>query len=362
MKIAFVLNNYPWKPIGGVRVIYEYANRLAARGHEVSLVHPRFMRNWTAPKNGVGRVRRRIGFLRNVFFRPRFEWQPIDPKVRLLFVPEPIGPHIPDGDIVFATAWETAEYVINFPASKGEKFYIIQAYEVWDGRVSRVDATWRMPLKKIVIAKWLFEKGLELGSSPSDMALIYNGINLDRFRIIRNIEQRPKRVAMIYHTLDCKGSPEGIQALEIARSKHSDLQAVLFGVFKRPRFLPSWIEYQYNPSQKELVEKIYNGSRIYLCSSWAEGWALPPAEAMACGCAVVSTQCSGVTEYIEQGKTGLLSPIRDPHGMAENLIRLLEDDALRVRLAKSGHGEIRKHTWEKSTDLLEAVLKGSEKN
>ena len=149
--------------------------------------------------------------------------------------------------------------------------------------------------------------------------------------------------------------------MEIARSKHSDLQAVLFGVFKRPRSLPSWIEYRYNPSQKELVEKIYNGSRIYLCSSWAEGWALPPAEAMACGCAIVTTQCSGVSEYVEQGETGLFSPIKDPHGMAENLIRLLEDDALRVRLAKSGHGEIRKHTWEKSTDLLEALLMGSGK-
>jgi len=35
IKIAFGLNHYPWKPIGGVRVTYEYANHLAARGHEV---------------------------------------------------------------------------------------------------------------------------------------------------------------------------------------------------------------------------------------------------------------------------------------------------------------------------------------
>jgi glycosyltransferase involved in cell wall biosynthesis len=361
MKIAFVLSNYPWKPIGGVRVIYEYANRLASRGHEVSLVHPRFMQNWAAPKNWLGHVRRRLGFLRNLLFRPRFEWQTIDPRVRRLFVSEPTAPHIPDGDAVFATAWETAEYVIDYPASKGVKFYILQHYEIWNGPSSRVDATWRMPLRKVVIARWLLEKGVELGASPSDMALICNGINFDRFRVIRDIEQRPKRVAMMYHTRDWKGSPEGIEALEIARSRHPDLQAILFGVFRRPRSLPSWIRYRYNPSQKELVEKIYNGSRIYLCSSWAEGWPLPPAEAMACGCAVVTTQCSGVTEYIEQDETGLLSPIRDPDGLAENLIRLLDDDGLRVRLAKSGHGEIRKYTWGKSTDLLEALLMASEK-
>ena len=40
MRITFVLPKFSRHPIGGVRIAYEYANRLQARGHEVAVVHP----------------------------------------------------------------------------------------------------------------------------------------------------------------------------------------------------------------------------------------------------------------------------------------------------------------------------------
>lgn len=60
-----------------------------------------------------------------------------------------------------------------------------------------------------------------------------------------------------------------------------NLEASLFGpVRKRPAKLPSWVEYQGNVSESDLF-KLYNSASIYLCSSAAESFALPPAEAMA---------------------------------------------------------------------------------
>ena len=101
--------------------------------------------------------------LREWVSKPTIDWQRLDPRVKLLFVPDSGARHIPDADAVFATTWYTVRSVLDFPAAKGEKFYLIQAYETWMGPKEMVDATWRSPLHKIVISKWLLELGKELG-------------------------------------------------------------------------------------------------------------------------------------------------------------------------------------------------------
>lgn len=358
MRISFVLPGYPWKPVGGYRVVYEYANHLVARGHEVAIVHPRRLPNWDRPMppSVYRRLRRKLGKLRNMLLKPKVTWQPIDRRVQMLFVPEPNSRYVPDGDAVFATWWATAELVNELPVSKGQKFYLIQHYEIWGGPKDRVDATWRLPLKKVVIARWLYEKGLELGVSPDDMIHIPNGINHDIFRLKRPIENRPKRVAMMFSLAEWKGGADGVKALELAKKEMPDLSAVLFGTTRRPKWLPKWIEYYQNPAQDFLVDEIYNGSAVYLCPSWIEGWGLPSAEAMACGCAVVSVDNGGVRDYAEHEKTSLLCPPKDPQALASALVRLLKDDGLRYRLAKAGYERIITFKWEHSSTLLEEFI------
>jgi glycosyltransferase involved in cell wall biosynthesis len=78
---------------------------------------------------------------------------------------------------------------------------------------------------------------------------------------------------------------------------------------------------------------------------------------MACGCAVVSTDCGGIREYAEHGVNALLSPPEDPKGLAQNVLRLLDDDNLRVRLAKAGYEKIQEFTWDKAVTRLEEVLR-----
>lgn len=356
MRITFVLPGYPWKPVGGFRVVYEYANYLTMRGHGVSVVHARWLGNLSPPswQTPYRRLRWEGWALRNRLITPEVRWQPIDPRVQLIYVPELTSRYLPDADAIFATAWQTAEYVNDYPSSKGEKFYLIQSFETWSGSKARVDATWKMPLHKVVIAGWLYDLGTQMGCR--DMVKIPNALDHSRFKLSTPVPDRRKRVSMMFSHQELKGSADGLTALRIAKSECPDLEAVFFGVSPRPRSLPAWIEYRQNPSQRELIENIYNSSCIFVCPSWTEGFALPPAEAMACGCAVASTDCGGVREFSEHGATALFSAPKDPEVLARNILRLLEDDDLRTRIALEGHKRIQAFTWERSTDLLEEFI------
>ena len=40
MVINFILPHFGLKPTGGFRIVYEYANGLAQKGHIVNIIHP----------------------------------------------------------------------------------------------------------------------------------------------------------------------------------------------------------------------------------------------------------------------------------------------------------------------------------
>lgn len=355
MRITFLMPGYTWGPSGGYRVIYEYANRLVARGHRVNVVHPRrlkFLPELNLPLRE--RLRRAKFDLISLFSTPVIDWQPIDKRVELGFVSNSGQRHLPDSDILFATAWQTVPSVLRASQTKGEKFYLIQGYETWMGPKDLVDQTWLAPINKVVIARWLLDLGDSMGAG--NLTYIPIAINHDLYRVLRPIEERRRQVVMALSWVGIKGSKDGIAALEIAKRKFPDLSVVLFGNSRRPPWVPQWMSYSQNPEQERIINDFYNGSSIILSPSLTEGFPLPPAEAAACGCAIVATDIKGHTEYVHDGVTGLLSAPRDPQALARNLCLLLEKDDLRVRLAHSANDFIKQFTWERSADLMEEFL------
>ncbi len=354
MVITFVLPGWSIeKPIGGFKVVYEYANRLSERGHRINVVHPLllFPDEATTKQKVKATV---LWGLDHAMKKDKVKWFHVSPKVNILIVGTLREENLPNGDVIIATAWQTAEWINRYGPDKGKQFYLIQHYENWSGPDDRVKATWKMPLKKIVISRWLVEKAKELDQEVA--AYIPNGLDLNQFRITNPIEYRnPRKIGMLYHIYDWKGSKDGIEALKIVRGEFSDLQVVFFSVYKPDPEVPSWVEFHNNPSPKGLVE-IYNDCAIFVSPSWSEGWALPPAEAMACGCALVATDSKGVRDYAIPERTALVSEPKNSKDLARNLIKLLNDQSLRIRLAMEGNRYIQRFTWYKAVKEFEEVI------
>ena len=353
MRTSFVLPTHGIKPIGGYKVVYEYASHLARRGHKVSVVHPQIpfpdMPLRVRARGVLAYVTRKL----NGSYGPE-SWFQVDPAVRLLWVWSLEERHIPDADVIVSTCWETAEIVARYSTAKGRGYNLIQHWETWSGPEERVRASWKLPLRKIVIASWLRDIAEELGES---CVLIPNGLDFSRFnKDIPPIQRNRAQVMMLYHSYNWKGSADGLAALSAVKREIPDLQVVLFGTPEKPDSLPDWITYHRKPEQRKLRE-LYNQAAIFVAPSWTEGWPLPPAEAMMCGTALAATDIGGHREYAIHEQTALLSPPKNPAALAGNILRLIRDDALRMGIAERGNAYIRQFTWDKAADLFEAALR-----
>jgi len=73
---------------------------------------------------------------------------------------------------------------------------------------------------------------------------------------------------------------------------------------------------------------------LYVQSSWGEGMGSVLLEAAACGVPIVATRAGGIPEVVEDGRSALLVPPRDPESLAAALKNALDDpQASRERAA-----------------------------
>lgn len=91
----------------------------------------------------------------------------------------------------------------------------------------------------------------------------------------------------------------------------------------------------------------YRSCDLYVLPSLMESFGLTVAEAMACGKPVIATNVGGISEIVQQRKTGILVRPGDIEGLAEAMIELLSDSRLASRYGKEGRGIVtEKFTWE----------------
>ena len=89
------------------------------------------------------------------------------------------------------------------------------------------------------------------------------------------------------------------------------------------------------------VLSVHKAFDIFVMSSVTEGLGTSLLDAMACGKPIVATTAGGIPEVVVDGTTGLLVAPRDDEAMADAIVRLLRDEALRRRMAAAGEARVR---------------------
>ena len=212
---------------GGTRVIVIYAQQLMRMGHAVRIISPppkvvspiRKFKSWLKGNGWPSAPRPPNSYLdgSGVDHQVLDRWRPVTDE------------DVPDGDIVVATFWETAEWVNALGSSKGAKVYFIQHHEIFPHLpVARCHATYRLPLHKIAVAPWLKEV-MHTQYADDVVDVVQNSVDRAQFFADVRDKQPVPTVGFLYATARIKGLDVSLGALETVRQRIPNLHMISFG-------------------------------------------------------------------------------------------------------------------------------------
>ena len=108
------------------------------------------------------------------------------------------------------------------------------------------------------------------------------------------------------------------------------------------------------------VKPLYYKAADVFClpsTTLAESFGIVNLEAMAAGIPIVSSNLGGIPDIVKNGENGLLSKPYDVEMLAENLIKLFENDNLRVEMGKTGLKLVKNYTWDEVTTKTEKLYR-----
>jgi glycosyltransferase involved in cell wall biosynthesis len=102
-------------------------------------------------------------------------------------------------------------------------------------------------------------------------------------------------------------------------------------------------------SEEELAV-LYTGATVFVFPSVYEGFGLPPLEAMACGCPVISSNTSSMPEVL--GDACLYFNSYDVNQISKTILEILHSETLREKLQKKGFEKVKFYSLEKMVNSL----------
>jgi phosphatidyl-myo-inositol alpha-mannosyltransferase len=96
----------------------------------------------------------------------------------------------------------------------------------------------------------------------------------------------------------------------------------------------------------------YAHSAIYACPTTKASFGITLLEAMACETPIVCSDIMGFRDVVEDGREAMMVPCGDPQALADALVHLLEDPALRRRLGATGRERAMGYSWSSVTTAV----------
>ena len=313
---------------GGTRFIYQLANELVDKGHNVEIV---------LPEQAI------------------VAW-PL--RAQITRVKELTAHTIPSSDFILPNFYPTV-----FPAWESKKGQVVRlslGYEpLWVNEPEKALASYLINAPIISLSQW--HRQLILQGTGRDSTIIPGGVDTTVFHPFPKRSLSTGRFTIAYilrskeHGYTWKGTEDFWEACQLLSQTvpNFDIQVVA----------PEGANYQ-APLPYEIVKAetdvemtlFYAQADIFVSTSYFESFSMPLLEAMACGTAIVTTDNGGNRDYTKNGENCLLVPPSDIKQLTLKLAQLLTQETLRNQLALTGLQFAQSWTWRHSADKLEALL------
>ncbi len=102
-----------------------------------------------------------------------------------------------------------------------------------------------------------------------------------------------------------------------------------------------WLQVTGLVTSKEELNKYYRSADVLLLPTWHEGFPRVLFEAMAAMCCIVTTMVGGIPAIMKDGVNCLAVAVRSPASVESAILRLINEDSLRMGLAKNAQSTFR---------------------
>jgi glycosyltransferase involved in cell wall biosynthesis len=197
---------------------------------------------------------------------------------------------------------------------------------------------------------------------PEQAAVVYSGIDPEKFRYARSgILHRdlalPERMPLIGNVAAIAPHKDYFTFVDVVEKLVSGGLEARFPIIGGDGGEQEQVE-QYIRSKNLEAYILLTGHRtdiprilpeldLLLFTSKTEGLGTSLLDAMACGVPIVATRAGGIPEIVIDGETGLLAPVGDAPQLAEQVMRAMEDEALRRQLVEGGLLQARRFSKER---------------
>ena len=263
-------------------------------------------------------------------------------------------------------------------ANSGWAWHLFAAPAIWVGRLRRVpvivnyrggDAeaflaqqaafvrpTLRRAAALIVPSRFLQEI---FGRFSIRADIVPNIVDLTRFH--PNPSRLPGHHAIVTRNLeDIYDIPTALRAFAQVRRSHPDATLTVAGsgprllalqALARDLGIAGTVRFT-GRLDNERIADLYREADVLLNPSTVDNMPISLLEAMASGVAIVTTDVGGIPHVVENGKTALLVPPRDPGAMAAAALRVFAEPRLATALSRAGVGTAEQYTWSHVRPLL----------
>ncbi|AFM39685.1 glycosyltransferase [Desulfosporosinus acidiphilus SJ4] len=325
MKIVFPVLSLEMG--GGARFIYHLANALQDKGHDVEVV---------MPQKGA-------------------QVWPLRTKLRR--VNELTPSSIPSADFILPNFYLTVKPA--WESQKGRVVRLSLGYEpLWVPDPETAKQTYLIGAPIMSISQW--HRQLLLKETGLESTVINAGVDTLTFHPYPKRSTATGRKNIFYIMRDpasgytWKGGPEFLKAVNALKNQ-VDFDLTVSIPENAYFAFPVPCQIKTTTSDLEMAQ-LYAQADLFVYTSYFEAFGLPPLEAMACGTAVVTTDCGGNRDYVINGENCLLVPPSDFEQLSSAIYRLLRSDAERQRIASAGQAFAQSWTWQRTADQVEAFL------